>query len=214
MKSCSFLFFLEKCWYLLFRSKKNTRQEAADIHPIFLERRSLYAMSGERISNQVLMQLFEAARWAPSEYNTQPWRFIYAHRETASWDRLFSLLVPWNQQWAQYASTLVLIISRDTFEYNNQNSRTHSFTTGAAWMSFALQATFLGVIAHGISGFDYEKARLMCNVPEGYTIQAMCVVGLPGDINILPKEFIVKEVPSTRKTVDSIISEGVFNFSA
>lgn len=213
MKSCSVMLLFEKCWYFLFTKKAKQRKALADIHPIFLQRQSLYAMSGKKISNKQLMQLFEAARWAPSEYNCQPWRFIYAHRETPAWNSLFSLLVPWNQQWAQHASVLVLIVSRDTFEYNNQPSKTHSFTSGAAWMSFVLQASMQGIIAHGISGFDYAKARQECAIPEGFTIEAMCVVGLPGDISALPQEFAEKENPSTRKEVQEIIAEGTFKFS-
>jgi len=102
------------------------------IHPIILDRWSPRAMSGEAMTREELFPLFEAARWAPSSYNAQPWRFIYAHRETEHWNTLFNLMIEFNQSWAKNAAVLVVVISRSTFEKNNKPSPTHSFDTGAA----------------------------------------------------------------------------------
>src|SRR5438046_5160868 len=96
-------------------------------------------MSGERISEQELMQLFEAARWAPSSFNAQQWRALYARRGTEHWPVFFDLLVEGNKSWAKNAAVLVLFISRKTFDYNNERSITHSFETGAGGVKFALQ---------------------------------------------------------------------------
>ena len=99
-------------------------------------------MSGEELSDGELMALFEAARWAPSSYNNQPWRFIYAKRNTESWNKLFELLVEGNKIWAKDSATLVVLISRKNFEFNEEPSITHQLDAGAAWENLALEACF------------------------------------------------------------------------
>ena len=113
--------------------EKTNRKAAYPIHELILNRWSPRAMSGESISDAELMSLFEAARWAPSSYNSQPWRFIYAKRDTAAWDPLYNLMVQFNKDWTKNAAVLMVIVSRDTFEYNGKPSITHSFCTGSAW---------------------------------------------------------------------------------
>jgi nitroreductase len=95
---------------------KTERRPQYDINPLILHRWSPRAMSGEEISDKELMRLFEAARWAPSSYNGQPWRFIYAKRNTEHWDKLFNLMVDFNKSWAKNAAVLLVIISRKNFE--------------------------------------------------------------------------------------------------
>ena len=118
---------------------KTPRQSRYDINPLLLHRWSPRAMSGEEISDTELMRLFEAARWAPSSYNGQPWRFIYAKRNSEPWDKLFSLMVDFNKSWAKNAAALVVIISRKNFEHDEKPSVTHQFDAGAAWENLALQ---------------------------------------------------------------------------
>jgi nitroreductase len=120
------------------------------INAIFINRWSPRALSGELISHEELMSLFEAARWAPSSFNGQEWRFIYAKRDTPYWISFLNLLIPANQVWAQNAAVLMVIISRNTFEYNDKPARTHSFDAGAAWENLALQASVMGLVAHGM----------------------------------------------------------------
>src|SRR6266496_1112403 len=109
------------------------------IEQLLLDRWSPRAMSGEEIGEEELMRLFEAARWAPSSFNAQQWRALYARRETEHWPLFFGLLVEANKVWARNAAVLVLFISRKTFDYNDEPSITHSYDTGAAWENFALQ---------------------------------------------------------------------------
>ena len=90
-------------------------------------------MTGEGITDEDLMGLFEAARWAPSSYNNQPWRFICAKRDTKHWEVLFNLLVEWNKAWAKNASVLIVVIARKNFEFNEKPTRTNQFDAGAAW---------------------------------------------------------------------------------
>ena len=98
-------------------------------------------MSGEEISHDDLMGLFEAARWAPSSYNNQPWRFIYPKRNTDHWQKLSSLLVEGNKTWAKNAAVIgVVVISRKNFEFNEKPAITHQFDAGATWENLALDA--------------------------------------------------------------------------
>ena len=177
---------------------------------MFIDRWSPRAMSGEKISNDELMKLFEAARWAPSSYNNQPWRFVYALRETPQWQPLFDLLVDFNKQWCKNASALVVIASKDIFEYNNKPSRTAQFDTGAAWMSLALQGFMKGLVVHGLEGFDYEKARTVIRLPADHTILAMCAIGHLGDTSVLPPDIAAKEIKSDRKPLDQFVFEATF----
>ena len=106
-------------------------------------------MTGEEMADDILMTLFEAARWAQSSSNNQPWRFIYAKRNTEHWDRLFNLLLEGNKVWARNAAVLVVVVSRKNFEYNNNEEKpsiTHQFDTGAAWENLALEASALGLV--------------------------------------------------------------------
>jgi len=187
-----------------------TRKTQYPVDSVFVNRWSPRAISPEMMNDAELMSLFEAARWAPSSYNNQPWRFIYAKRGTDFWKTFYDLLVPFNQEWAKTTSYLVVILSRKNFEYNEKPSRTHSFDTGAAWENLALQASMMGVVAHGIEGFDYEKARKELNIPDNYAIEAMIAIGKHGNKEDLPPELQEREELSDRKKVKEFIFEGRF----
>lgn len=186
------------------------RQTQYDIDDLFLCRWSPRALSGEALTEEELMSLFEAARWAPSSYNGQPWRFLYARRGTPRWQTFYDLMVEFNQNWAGDAGALVVVISRDTFEHNGKPARTHSFDAGAAWMSLALAATQKGLVTHAMQGFDYDQAREDLSVPDGYTVEAMVAVGKPGRKDDLPEGMRETEQPSTRKAISEIAFEGEF----
>ena len=189
---------------------KIKRNPQYKINKIFSKRWSPRAMSGEEITNEELMSLFEAAKWAPSSYNNQSWRFLYAKKNTRYWNIFFNLMGDFNQSWASNAAALVLIISKKTFDFNGEPSRTHSFDTGAAWQNLALQGSLMNLVVHGMEGFDYEKARRESNIPDDYNIEAMAAIGQPGNIENLPKEIQEREVPSGRKKVSEISFEGKF----
>jgi nitroreductase len=190
-------------------STKRTPQFPID--EIFVNRWSPRAMSGQEISDGELMPLFEAARWAPSSYNGQPWRFIYAKRGTEHWEKFLNSLVPFNQEWAKNAGVLVVMISKKNFDHNNTYSPTHSFDTGAAWENLALQASLNGLVAHGIGGFDAERAAQELGVSSEYRVEAMFALGKPGNSKNLPEYMQEKEQPSDRKPVKELVFEGVFN---
>lgn len=185
---------------------KQARKPDYPIHPLILNRWSPRAMSGEPLSDNELMPLFEAARWAPSSYNGQPWRILYVKRETQYWDRLFNLLIDFNKQWCAKAAVLGLIFSRTTFERNNKPSHTHVFDTGAAWENLCLEGTSRGLVVHGMEGFDYEKARLL--IPSGHEVHAMCAIGKKAPKSSLTQELQEREVPSPRKKISEFAFEG------
>jgi len=186
------------------------RKSEYKINEIFVNRWSPRAMSGEEINKEELMNLFEAAKWAPSSYNNQPWRFIYALKNTRSWNELFDLLVDFNKSWCKNASALVVVISKKTFDHNGEHSITHSFDTGAAWENIALQASINGLVSHGMQAFDYAKAKKILEIPENYNVEIMIAIGKPGKKEDLPKELQEREIPSGRKKINEIRFEGRF----
>ncbi|HLG24882.1 MAG TPA: nitroreductase family protein [Candidatus Nanoarchaeia archaeon] len=188
----------------------NQRKSDHDINEIFLNRWSPRAMSGDPISNEELMQLFEAARWAPSSFNNQPWRFIYATRDSEYWQSFLELLVDFNRSWAKNAAVLVALVSKKNFEYNGKPSITHSFDTGAAWENLALQGSLNNLVVHGMEGFDYKKAKKVLGIPKDYQVEMMFAVGMPGKIEDLPKELAEKEHPSGRKELSEFVFKGTF----
>ncbi len=186
------------------------RQVDHPVDPLFPNRWSPRAMSGVPVGKDALMTLFEAARWAPSSNNNQPWRFVYAMRDTDAWPSLFDLLVPFNQGWCQQAGALVVMASKDTFDHNGKPSTTHAFDAGAAWMSLALQGSLLGLVVHGMQGFDYARASQAVGLPEGHSVEAMCAIGHPAPLEVLSEALRSKETPSARKPLVDIVFEGTF----
>lgn len=181
-----------------------------EVSRIFIDRWSPRAMSGEQISDEELLSLFEAARWAPSSFNNQPWRFIYAKRDTAHWNKFYDLLSDGNRAWADKAAVLIVVISKTTFDYNGKPSATHTLDTGAAWENLALQGSKNGLVVHGMQGFDYDRAKQELGVPDEYKVEMMVAVGRPGSVKKLPEKLQAGEVPSGRKTIKEIVSEGEF----
>ncbi len=182
------------------------------IDKIFVDRWSPRAMSGESIPESELMVLFEAARWAPSSYNNQPWRILYARRDSEHWPLFLSLLVEGNRVWADKAAALLVFISKTTFDHSGKPARTHSYDTGAAWENLALQAMLLGYVAHGMQGFDYERARTELQVPDEYQVEAMAAVGKPGPKESLPERLQAIETPNDRRPLAHTVCEGPFRF--
>jgi nitroreductase len=177
------------------------------IDPVFLDRWSPRAMSGEEIPETEIMCLFEAARWAPSSNNNQPWRILYARRNTEHWPLFYNLMTDSNKIWAQNAAALLLIVSKNTFD-SGRPARTHSYDAGAAWENLALQGNLRGYVVHGMQGFDYELARSSLNIPDGFTVEAMAAIGMPGNRADLPDDLQARESPNDRRKLTETICEG------
>jgi nitroreductase len=189
---------------------EGSRKSTFPINPLILNRWSPRAMTGEDLDNEEIMSLFEAARWAPSSYNNQPWRFIYAKKNTEHWERMFSLLAEGNKSWAKNSALLVVVISRKNFEFNEKPARTHQFDAGSAWENLALEAFSRGLVAHGMQGFNYDKARIDLIIPDDFEVMAMIAIGKKGSRESLPPELQEKEKLTDRKPLKDIIMEGLY----
>lgn len=201
---------------LYMSTSSNNRSSSYAIDPLFLERWSPRAFDENAvISEQELMTIFEAASWAPSSFNSQPWRFIYARRNTPEWLRMFDLLVPMNQAWAARASALVVLVSAKTAQPPGAPgpipSYSHSLDAGAAWACLALQATRLGWYTHAMAGFNVEGAYEALNVPaEAFRVETTIAIGRLGDKSVLPPPLQEREQPNGRRPVAELVKEGQF----
>lgn len=185
------------------------------IDPLFHERWSPRAFTGEEISVDTLMGLFEAARWAPSAMNLQPWRFVYARRGTPAFAQFLEALAPANRLWAANASALVAIASHELMALPGKDpvpSASHSFDAGAAWAQLALQAHLWDWSTHAMGGFDQERARKALAVPDAYQIEVFIAIGRQGDASALPDWAKARETPSGRKPLAELVREGSFTF--
>ncbi len=186
-------------------------------HPIdaqFLNRWSPRAYTKETITEAELLTFLEAARWAPSSYNSQPWRFVYARRDTPHWDRFLGFLNEFNRGWAQHAAAILIVLSKRTLlppgAQAEVPSPTHSFDTGSAWGYLALQASLSGWQAHGMAGIERDKIRAELQIPENYAVEAGIAIGRPGDKSTLPEMLQARETPSPRNPLSAIAAEGRF----
>jgi nitroreductase len=182
------------------------------IESIFFRRWSPRAMSGEPLTEAEILTLFEAARWAPSTNNEQEWRFLYARRDTPQWPMLFDLLAEGNRAWCKNAALLCVIVAHKVLSRNSQPNPVHVFDAGLAFENLALQGTAMGLVVHGMAGFDFQKARTVLAVPDDYAVCAMFAAGRPGDPAQLSPELRQREVPSPRKPAREFIREGQFAF--
>lgn len=193
----------------------NGRQSEYRIDPMFLDRWSPRAFTGEIMPREDLLTMLDAAHWAPSASNYQPWHFLYALKGGPDFDTFVSLLVPGNQVWAKDTSALLFALS-DTQSRKPDGTisrpfRSHSFDTGAAWAMLALQARKLGYYAHGMGGVEFDQVSKVLAVPGDFKVEAAIAVGKLVDLSTLDEERRAREVPNSRKPLASVISEGRFS---
>ena len=181
---------------------------------IFVDRWSPRGFADDEIPESVLRTFFEAARWAPSAYNSQPWRFLYALRGQGEFETFLTPLVEFNRGWARHAAALIYLVSKKDFTSQGkaepQFSRTHSFDAGAAWANFANQAAQAGWAAHGMSGLDVDAARKVLRIPEGFAVEIAIAVGRKGDDAHLAPALLQREQPSNRLPVADFVEPGLF----
>lgn len=192
----------------------NNRTADHDIDPVFLERWSPRAYDGSAVPLEHLLTMVEAARWAPSSYNSQPWRFLYALRGGAHWEQFMGFLAEGNRKWCADAGALLVLLSKSTMAVPGQPdevpSYSHSHDAGAGWACLALQATRMGYQAHGMVGFDRDRVFAELHVPAGFRVEQMIAVGRLADLSALPEERRAKEVPNNRRPVSQTAFEGAF----
>ena len=149
---------------------------------------------------------FEAARWAASSFNEQPWRFVVGRRGDATYKKIFDTLVQFNQDWTKSAPVLILSVARKHFVHNGQINRHSWHDTGAAMANFVLQSTALGLHAHSMAGFDHQKAKAAFHIPDDFETVAVTAVGYLGDPESLPEEMRKSEVaPRQRKDLKEFV---------
>jgi len=180
--------------------------------PLIVERWSPRAFDGSALPQEDLDVILEAATLAPSAFNYQPWRFLYAHRGDANWELFLSLLIPFNASWAKEAGVLLFILSDTVMEQGDKSSplHSHSFDAGAAWAQMALQATALGYHAHGMTGIEFDRIRAELAVPDRFRVEAAVAIGRRASPDVLPEGLRAREVPSGRKPVASVAGAGTF----
>ncbi|MGJ8513798.1 nitroreductase family protein [Carnimonas bestiolae] len=178
---------------------------------LFVNRWSPRSLTGEAIDDQTLFTLFEAARWAPSAFNVQPWRFSYAKKGSESFNTYLDFLIEFNQSWAKNASALIVVLAKKITITSQAEVEfpSYAFDTGAAWASLALQAKKLGWVTHGMTGINKEKIAATLKVPETYSVEAVIAVGKRGDKAELPEGLQAKEAPSDRRPIEETIFEGI-----
>lgn len=184
-----------------------TRAAEFSIEEMFVRRWSPRAMSGQSVTEAELLRLFEAARWAPSGGNSQPWRFAYAIAGEPEFARFFDLLADGNKIWCHRAGALIVVLSQAVLD-NGKPYPPHAFDAGAAWMSLALQGSAMGLVVHAMGGFDAERARTVLEVPDTQAVQVMIAVGHPGKVEELPEKLQPREQPSLRRPVRELIAKG------
>jgi nitroreductase len=195
-------------------TKSNHRESEYPVDPMFLDRWSPRAFTGEIIEEAQLLGLLDAAHWAPSSANHQPWRFIYGLKGSESWEKFVALLNDSNQEWARNASALIFVVSRAftgaAGSAEEKPSYTHSFDAGAAWGHLAIQARLSGFYAHGMGGIKHEEISQAFAIPEGYRVEAGVAVGRLADKSVLSERNQAREFPSQRKPLSEVAFNGRF----
>ena len=177
------------------------------LHDLLHNRWSPLAFSEEPIPSEVLVRLFKAARWAPSSYNGQPWRFLIARRtEPAEFQKLASCLVEANRVWAAHAPVLVLSIAALNFEHNGKPNAHAWYDVGQAVAHLSVQAMALGLFVHQMAGFDSQRARELYAIPADYAPASMFAIGRHGRLEDLPESYRARETaPRQRKELNALV---------
>ena len=179
-----------------------TRTSATPIQPQFLQRMSPRAFVPEALTTAQVEQLVEAAHWAPSASNKQPWLFAYALRDDANWAAFSNIPNEGNRRWCLNAGALIVLLS------DKQASAKHSFDAGCAWGYLALQAHSMGLATHAMGGFSADEARTVLGLPEHLVPEIVIAVGRRADASTLPDDLREREVPSQRKPLAEVLSAG------
>lgn len=187
-----------------------TAETSAPIHDVISRRWSPRAFDSHPVEPEKLRSLFEAARWAASSYNAQPWYFIVATKdEPVNFKKILDCFVEFNQSWAKNAPVLALSVARLKFDHNGDPNRYAFHDVGQAAANLALQATHLGLQVHQMAGILPDKARQIFGIPDGYEAVAGFAIGYPGDHDALPDQLRQRELePRSRKPLASFVFTG------
>ncbi|BCG57685.1 nitroreductase family protein [Paenibacillus sp. URB8-2] len=182
------------------------RQADHPINPLFVNRWSPRSYSDRVVREEDLLTVLEAARWAPSARNGQPWRFVLAKTEEQL-QTFRELIFPNNRLWADQAPVIIALASYKLWD-DGQPNRFHAFDSAAAWQALALQASLLGLSTRAIASFDQEKARTELNVPDDYDVHLLITLGYKGDPDSVHQDYRDLEKPNKRRPLNESIIEG------
>jgi nitroreductase len=186
------------------------------IHNLIRERWSPRTFADRPIPPEVLRSLFEAARWAPSSNNEQPWAFLVATKDDQeNFAKTLGVLVEFNANWAKNAPVLALAVAKLTFAKNNSPNRNAPYDLGASTALLSVEATSRGLFVHQMAGFDAQKARQAFEIPADWDAFAALAIGYPGELESLPQSLQVREVaPRTRKPLSEFVMTGHWGHTA
>jgi len=186
------------------------------VNELIQNRWSPRAFSDKPVSQEVLRSLFEAARWAPSSSNEQPWAYIVATKDdTENFEKSLGALVEFNANWAKKAAVLVIAVAQLAFAKNNAPNRNAQYDVGAASLQLSIEATARGLVVHQMAGFDPETAREAYNIPQGWEPIAAMAIGYPGDASSLPEPLQSREkAPRSRKRIREFVMSGQWGHTA
>ena len=186
------------------------------VHELIRDRWSPRSFSEKAVPQEVLRSIFEAARWAPSSNNEQPWAFIVASRDDReNYEKTLSVLVEFNAGWAKSAAVLAIAVSELAFSKNNTPNRNAQYDTGAASALLSVEATARGLAVHQMAGFDPAKARTVFGIPAGWEAIAALAIGYPGEADSLPQPLKDRELaPRTRKPIAEFVMTGHWGHTA
>ena len=175
--------------------------------PAVLERWSPRSFAGRDVSPADLHKVFEAARWAASSYNEQPWRFLVGTRGTPAYAKIFASLSGFNQGWAGSAPVLILGAAKTTFSHNGSANGYASYDLGAASSHLTLQAAALGLTTHQMAGFDQAAARKALEIPDDFLLGAVIALGYQGEPAALGHEQLIAQElsPRSRKPLPELV---------
>ena len=195
---------------------QKSAQTDSPIHELIRERWSPRAFADKAIAPETLRSLFEAARWAPSSNNEQPWAYLVAAKEDKeNFAKTLGVLVEFNASWAKSAAVLAIAVAKLTFAKNNTPNRCAPYDLGAATAVLTVEATSRGLFVHQMAGFDPEKARQTFGIPDGWDAFATFAVGYPGDPASLPQPLKDREMaPRTRKPLSEFVMTGHWGHTA
>jgi len=186
-----------------------------NIHPLIKKRWSPRAFSSSPVDNEILLRLFEAARWAPSGSNQQPWRFIVGFRGDDTYERIMDTLVEFNQLWAQHAPVLILSLGRKVMNDKDKINPSYNYDVGQAVSQLSLQATAENLFVHQMGGFDAKQAVQLFNIPAQYKPETVIAIGYPGDYKILHENLQKLELAERKRfSLDDLVFSGKFGQKA
>jgi len=184
------------------------------VNNLIMNRWSPRAFSNQLVEKEKIFSILEAARWAPSAFNEQPWRFIVGQNGDEAYNKIFGSLVEWNQQWAKSVPVLILNIAKKTFTHNGTQNVTFKYDLGQAVGQMILEVVNQGLVSHQMTGFDPDKAAAALNVPDDFQVVSVTAIGYQGEMENLPEQFAKIEVNKReRKDLDTIAFKDKFGVS-